>query len=71
MVILDPPWVSDEETQLKARIHRVSRVHQVTVYRLASVGTVDTWIAAMSDEQRQALVNADPKKLSELLKEAT
>jgi len=70
MVIVDGPWLSDQEDQLTARIHRVSRMHQVTVYRLASVGTVDTWIAGMTDEQRGALVNATPQKLSEMLKEA-
>jgi SNF2 family DNA or RNA helicase len=69
MVIVDGPWLSDTEDQLTARIHRVSRIHQVTVYRLASVGTVDTWIAGMTDEQREALVSAAPQKLSDMLKE--
>lgn len=69
MVIVDGPWLSDTEDQLTARIHRVSRIHQVTVYRLASVGTVDTWIAGMTDEQREALVSAAPRKLSDMLKE--
>jgi SNF2 family DNA or RNA helicase len=69
MVILEPPWISDDDEQLQARIHRVSRIHNVTVYRLLSAGTVDIWMATSINEQRQALLNAEPKKLSEMLKE--
>ncbi len=71
MVILDPPWISDDDEQLQARIHRVSRIHQVTVYRLISVGTVESWIAGLTDGQRLALAGANPQKLSDLVKEAT
>jgi Zierdtviridae DNA helicase len=70
MVVIDQPWVSDEDDQLEARIHRVSRIHQVTVHRLVSTGTVDTWMAALTEEQRKALRNANPKTISERVLEA-
>jgi SNF2 family DNA or RNA helicase len=66
MVVLDMPWISDRDEQLNARIHRVSRIHQVTVYRLVSVGTVDFWMAGLTDAQREAVLSASPRKLSEL-----
>ena len=66
MVVLDLPWVSDRDEQLNARIHRVSRIHQVIVYRLVSVGTVDEWMASLTDEQRAVVAGASPRKLSEL-----
>jgi SNF2 family DNA or RNA helicase len=66
MVVLDMPWVSDRDEQLFSRIHRVSRMHQVTIYRLVSVGTIDEWIAMLNDEQRDVVAAASPKKLSEI-----
>lgn len=66
MVVLDMPWVSDRDEQLNARIHRVSRIHQVTIYRLISIDTIDQWLANLNDEQREVVKNASPKKLSEL-----
>jgi SNF2 family DNA or RNA helicase len=66
MVVLDMPWVSDRDEQLNSRIHRVSRIHQVTVYRLVSVGTIDNWIALLNEEQRTVVATASPRKISEL-----
>ena len=70
MVVIDQPWISDQDDQLEPRIHRVSRIHQVTVYRLVSVGTIDFWMASLTDEQRETVSKASPRKLSEMLKEA-
>ena len=70
MVVIDQPWISDQDDQLEPRIHRVSRIHQVTVYRLISVGTIDEWMASLTDEQRETVSKASPRKLSEMLKEA-
>jgi Zierdtviridae DNA helicase len=67
MVILDIPWIADRDEQLESRIHRVSRIHQVTVYRLVSVGTIDYWMAGLTDAQRVAVAGASPRKLSEML----
>jgi SNF2 family DNA or RNA helicase len=55
MIITDLPWKSDDERQVTDRIHRVSRIHNVTVYRLLSAGTVDIWMAGLNDEQRRIL----------------
>jgi Zierdtviridae DNA helicase len=60
LIFTDLPWTSDEIDQVEARIHRVSRVHNVTVWRLFSLGTVDEWIAGMTEEQRELLRAAHP-----------
>lgn len=70
MVVIDQPWISDSDEQLNARIHRVSRIHQVTIYRLASIGTIDTWMASLTQEQRETVASASPRKLSEMVIEA-
>ena len=70
MIVVDQPWISDKDEQLEARIHRVSRIHQVTVYRLVSTGTVDAWMAGLTDDQRAVIVKASPRKLSAMLREA-
>jgi SNF2 family DNA or RNA helicase len=71
MIVIDQPWISDKDEQLTARIHRVSRVHQVTIYRLVSKDTIDEWMASLTDDQREVLSTASPRKLSEALREAT
>ena len=68
MVILDMPWISDRDEQLMSRIHRVSRIHNVTIYRLVSTGTVDQWLASLNEEQRSVIATASPRKLSEMMK---
>jgi len=65
MVVIDQPWISDTDEQLIARIHRVSRIHQVTVYRLISSGTIDEWMASLTDEQREVIKGASPEALAE------
>jgi Zierdtviridae DNA helicase len=70
MIVIDPPWLSDDDEQLNARIHRVSRIHQVIIYRLISSGTYEEWMAKLTDEQRAVVAKASPRKLSEMLKEA-
>lgn len=70
MVIVDPLWLSDHEDQLVSRVHRVSRIHQVSVYRLMVPGTVDQWMAENLEEQRAVLLSARPDDRREaLLKE--
>lgn len=69
VIAVDLPWTSDEWEQVENRAHRVSRIHQVTVYRLASVGTVDEWMAGLTDEQRSLVHSAKPQSIK-LLKEA-
>lgn len=61
LVIIDPLWTSDEEFQLVSRIHRVSRIHQVNVYRLISNGTVEDWMTRTTDEQRHAITSNRPE----------
>lgn len=39
--ILDETWVPDDQEQLEDRIHRASRMHQVTCYYYRSRGTVE------------------------------
>lgn len=63
MVLMDPCWTSDQEFQVVSRIHRVSRIHQVQVHRLFSLGTIDDWMASNTEDQRQALLSARPDEI--------
>jgi SNF2 family DNA or RNA helicase len=67
MIFLDIPWTSDEATQVEDRIHRISRIHNVFIYRLMSLGTIDERMAGMTDEQRRILRAAQPKSRSLIL----
>lgn len=45
--ILDETWNPDDQEQLADRIHRASRIHQVTVYTYRSTGTLEESIFEM------------------------
>lgn len=70
VIAFDLPWTSDQWEQVEARAHRVSRIHQVTVYRLATLGTIDEWMASLTDEQRAIMYAAKPEARAKMIKEA-
>jgi SNF2 family DNA or RNA helicase len=51
IVKIDRTWNPDTDTQVEDRGHRVSRIHQVTVYNLYSLGTVEEEIALTADSR--------------------
>jgi SNF2 family DNA or RNA helicase len=60
MILLDLPWTDDEIRQVEDRCHRISRIHNVTVYRLQSRDTVEQRIAELTDQQRRDLMALRP-----------
>jgi SNF2 family DNA or RNA helicase len=44
LIIIDETWTPDDQEQLADRIHRVSRIHQVTIYKLLTKDTIDEYI---------------------------
>ena len=67
LVLVDPCWTSDQEFQVVSRIHRVSRIHNVIVHRLFSTDTIDEWMAGNTEDQRDALLSAQPDKILEAI----
>lgn len=67
MIMVDLPWIDDQIEQVESRIHRISRIHQVTVYRLLSLGTIDERLAVLTAEQR-ALIKTLKPEARQLLK---
>lgn len=50
--IMDETWDPDDQTQLEDRVHRISRIHQVMVYKYHSRGTIEKVIKeAVGDKQ--------------------
>lgn len=50
LIFMDIPRSPDIQEQVEDRIHRVSRNHQVTIWRLRSRGTIDVLISAKNDD---------------------
>jgi SNF2 family DNA or RNA helicase len=50
LIFVDIPRNPDIQEQVEDRIHRVSRMHNVTIWRLRSRGTIDVTISAKNDE---------------------
>lgn len=60
LFILDETWVPDDQEQLEDRIHRASRIHQVTIYYIRSLGTIDEGIARANiaaDDMQKSLMD--------------
>lgn len=53
LVFFDLPRDPDEQEQVEDRVHRVSRIHQVMIWRLRARGTIDMLIAAKNDQVYQ------------------
>jgi SNF2 family DNA or RNA helicase len=53
MHVLDQTWVPDDQEQLEDRIHRVSRIHNVTIYRYGSVGTIEQYIEKVNQDKSE------------------
>jgi SNF2 family DNA or RNA helicase len=53
--ILDETWTPDDQEQLEDRIHRVSRVHNVTVYKYRSNNSIEQYIAGVNFDK--AMIN--------------
>ncbi len=49
--IMDETWVPDDQEQLEDRIHRASRMHQVTCYYYRSKDTVEEYIHEMTKDK--------------------
>lgn len=45
MVILDETWNTSDQEQVEDRLHRLSRIHQVVIWKVFSRGTIEEGIA--------------------------
>jgi len=50
LIFLDEKWVPDDQTQVEDRIHRVSRMHQVRIWYVRSLGTIEEQIGRNNEE---------------------
>jgi SNF2 family DNA or RNA helicase len=51
LVILDETWNPSDQEQVEDRIHRLSRMHQVTIWKVFSRGTIEEGIARNNNQQ--------------------
>lgn len=69
MVILDHTWSVSDQQQVEDRIHRLSRMHQVTIWNVFSRNTIEEHIAkANSDKEFSLSSIMDGARGVELLK---
>jgi SNF2 family DNA or RNA helicase len=45
LVLLDETWSASDQEQVEDRLHRLSRIHQVTIWKLFSLNTIEESIA--------------------------
>lgn len=69
MVVVDRTHNVDDQVQLEDRIHRLSRIHSVTIHNLITLGTVDEQIYKKTKETGRSLrrILDTPQKALELL----
>lgn len=54
VVICDQTWIPDDQQQVEDRAHRISRNHHVTIWYLASLGTIDEDVARVNAERENS-----------------
>lgn len=55
LVLIDETFIPDDQEQVEDRIHRVSRIHQVTIWKLLSLGSIEEEIAKTT-EYREGII---------------
>lgn len=55
VVVCDQTWIPDDQEQVEDRAHRVSRNHNVTIWNLASLGTIDEAVAVTNSAREDAI----------------
>jgi SNF2 family DNA or RNA helicase len=53
LILLDETWIPDDQTQVEDRIHRVSRIHNVTIWYVRMLGTIEETIATVAGGRDQ------------------
>lgn len=51
LIFLDEKWIPDDQTQVEDRTHRVSRMHQVTIWYLRSLESIEEHIARVNEDR--------------------
>ncbi len=51
-IIVDETWDPDDQTQAEDRVHRMSRIHQVTIYYLRSKDSIEEYIRRLVKGKR-------------------
>lgn len=60
LALIDETVIPDDQEQVEDRIHRTSRIHNVTIYYLRTLGTLDeeiSWVAAARADVQQYLLD--------------
>ena len=57
VIVCDQTWIPDDQEQVEDRAHRISRHHNVTVWNLASLGTIDEDIAILNQQRGDAIAS--------------
>lgn len=60
LILIDETTIPDEREQVEDRVHRTSRIHNVTIYALACLGTQDEeigWVAATREDVARYLLD--------------
>ena len=55
VIVCDQTWIPDDQEQVEDRAHRISRHHNVTVWNLATLGTIDEDIAVLNQRRGEAI----------------
>jgi SNF2 family DNA or RNA helicase len=55
VVFIDETYIPDDQEQVENRLHRVSRIHQVNIWYLRSLGTIDEEICRVTGAREGAV----------------
>lgn len=73
VVIMDETWIPDDQLQVEDRCHRISRPdHQVSIWYLRSIGSVEETVAAVTGGRREIMEGVmDKTRLKQMTDDLT
>lgn len=55
LVVLDETWSASDQEQVEDRLHRLSRMHQVTIWKVFSLGSIEESIAVNNLNKEESI----------------
>lgn len=57
VIFMDETWNPDDQTQAEDRVHRASRIHQVTIYYIRTKKTIEEYVYEVTQDKEEVNFN--------------
>lgn len=65
LIMLDSEWSGGREEQATDRVHRIGQTEDVTIHKILTAGSIDTWLESIVQEKKSMVGGFDNKMAEE------